>query len=920
MAQVLLERESDLGLLVELVTSLVEHGAGGVAVIEGPPGAGKTRLLEAAREHALTRGANVLTAHGSELEHELTFGGVRQLLAPAIARLDPGLRTEVLRGPAAAAGSILGISEDLAPAAGEPLFALSALVSNLAEEQPVVLAVDDVQWLDAVSSRFLAYLARRVEGQRIVLLCARRPQAGPDPSIELGSASTTTLIRPRPLSVEGVGRLLDEVLGAPVGPEVAAASARVTGGNPFLVVEVARELAEHPEAMPSGQIDGLAPASIGAAVLRRIKRLPEPAPTLASAVALFPDGTTLADAAAVAGIPEAKAAGAADALIAAHVLARSDRLAFEHPVMRTAVYEQLGRHGRRVGHARAADVLVARDADVEEIAAHVLATEPSGSADRVAILQEAAARAERTGAAVAAVRYLARALDEPPPDDQWVGLAHRMGRLQAQAGSSDAVATLRRALERAPVTERVQIAIDLATVLNVVGEYDEAVSRLLEVRAAAGHDREQQLIVEALLSRIAWASKSYGGLYAEVADGLPADLPGSTPGERLALAQVGARMFDRGESHRATGAVLLRSLGQDGSPLVVWNFELGDTVILLVHCGWLDEAGAFCRRRQDLARTTGRDADYLMSLTGITLIDWARGDLAGCEASLRLGMELPGGYAADRAVLVALLSRVCMAKGAYEEARLLLDEATSTAGLSISIPWRRGELEMAMGRPADAVARFEEAYELHEGRGTLNPAETIWQADFAEALAAIGRRTQALEILAEFMRRARSFGEPQALGVGHLALGRVIGGDRGLEDLEQAAGILEPTPYRLAAARAHLALGAALRRGNNRTEASHHLRLALDYADRNGAEPLATRAHEELLAAGGRPRRRALVGVNALTPSEARIARLAADGMTNRDIATHLFVTVKTVEMHLGRSFEKLGVASRRELAPVLRN
>ena len=263
---------------------------------------------------------------------------------------------------------------------------------------------------------------------------------------------------------------------------------------------------------------------------------------------------------------------------------------------------------------------------------------------------------------------------------------------------------------------------------------------LLEVREAAGRDPEQRLIVEALLSHSAWESPSYGSLYAEVADALPADLRGSTPGERLALAQVGARMFDRCEPHEATAAVLLRSLGSDGSPLVVWNFELGDTVILLIHSGMLSEASEFCRRRQDLARRTGRDADYLAALAGLTEIEWVRGDLRGCEASIRLGLELPGGLLGNSGLLAGLLSRLCLAKGAYEEARSWLDFAISTGGLSISIPWRRAEVEVARGRPADAVQFFEEAHELHLRRGSLNPVELAWVPDYGEALAAIHRR------------------------------------------------------------------------------------------------------------------------------------------------------------------------------------
>jgi DNA-binding CsgD family transcriptional regulator len=377
-------------------------------------------------------------------------------------------------------------------------------------------------------------------------------------------------------------------------------------------------------------------------------------------------------------------------------------------------------------------------------------------------------------------------------------------------------------------------------------------------------------------------------------------------------------MFDRSEPHGATAAMLLRSLGSDGSPLVSWNVELTDTVILLIHSGMLDEGGEFCQRRQDLARSSGRDSDYLGSLTGLTLIDWARGDLVGCEAGLRLGLEYPGGHVANRGVLLGLLSLVSAAKGVFDEAESLLDTAVSTGGLSISTSWRRGELAVARGRHDEAARWFGEAYDLHVARGTLNPAETLWVADFVEALAALGRRDEAQKLLADFTQRADLFGEPQAVGVARLAHGRISGGDLGIEYLERAVATLEPSPYRIHAARAQLSLGSALRRANRRTESRDHLRLALDYADRNGAVPLATRAREELVAAGGRPRRPALTGISALTPSERRIAGLAAKGMSNRDIASYLFVTVKTVEMHLGRSFEKLGIASRRDLGAVL--
>jgi len=921
--QVLLERGGDLALLTALVSALVDEGAGGVAVIDGPPGVGKTRLIAAAVDDGRSRGATVLTAHGSELEHELAFGGVRQLLARAIASLDPEERARALGGPAAGAGAILGIAgvpaggPDSGP--GEPMFALTALVANLAELSPVMLVVDDVQWLDDASARFLVYLARRVEGQPILVLTARRPHDAPgdSPLDELLDVPVVTQITPDPLSVDGVRELLSAVLGRPIGSAVAAESTRLTGGNPYLVVEVARELAARGAGDNVTDLDEIAPATIGSSVLARIHRLAPPADALAGAIALFPDGTTLADAAAVAGIPVSAAAPAADALVEVNVLAPDSPLAFVHPIMRSAVYEQLGRFGRRAGHARAADILRARGAGVEEIAAHVLAGEPSGNPVTVEVLEAAAADAERSGAVFAAARYLSRAMDEPPPQDARVRLGHRLGKLQGQAGMPAAVATLRTALEHAPEADRVQIAIDLATVLDISGQGDDAVRTLLEARDAAAVDREQHLMVNALLAHFAWSSASYGTLYVEVADGLPADLPGTTPGERLALALVGARMFDRCEPHEATGAVLRRSLGADGSPLVTWNVELSDTLGLLIDSGMLDAAADVCRRRQDLARTSGRESDYLASLGGLALIEWTRGDLLGCEASLRLGLESPGGHPADRGMLFALLARISTAKGAFDEAESQLEAADADGDSSLTVR-RWGELAMARGRTVDAVALFEEAHRYHVTRATLNPAENLWITDFAEALASLGRRDEALDLIADVFARAEAFGEAHAIGLANLALGRLTGGDEGIEHLERAAGILDRSPYRFTAARSRLALGGALRRANRRSEGRDHLRLALDYADRNGAVPLAAEARAELIAAGGRPRRHALSGVSALTPSERRIAGLAADGMSNREIADQLFVTVKTVEMHLGRSFEKLGVASRHDLGGVL--
>ncbi len=222
------------------------------------------------------------------------------------------------------------------------------------------------------------------------------------------------------------------------------------------------------------------------------------------------------------------------------------------------------------------------------------------------------------------------------------------------------------------------------------------------------------------------------------------------------------------------------------------------------------------------------------------------------------------------------------------------------------------------GRPDEAIELLERSRASLLARGSVNPAESIWFLDLADALAAAGRVEDALEVVRATLADAERFGEPRPLGLCHLALGRYLHGAEALDHVERAVAVLEPSLYRHDAARARLALGERLRRANRRAEARPHLAGALDYAERNGLAGLAERAAEELRATGARPRRLVLSGVASLTPSESRIARLAAGGMSNREIADHLFVTVKTVEMHLANAFGKLEVGSRRELAGAL--
>ncbi|MDQ3734003.1 MAG: AAA family ATPase [Actinomycetota bacterium] len=914
----LVERERELDWLAQQVDRLVTDGDGGIAAIEGPAGIGKSRLLSETVELARSRGANVLFARGSELENQLAFGGVRQLLAAHIDALDPAGRTEVLRGPAAWAVPVLDNTAEPAQDLGDPLYGLASVSMNLAEERPLLIAVDDIQWLDEASTMFLAYLARRIEGHRILLLVIHRGEAGrPQDALPDLPAPVETL-HPGPLSRTAVGELIETVLHSPASAALAEKCWRVTGGTPYLVEEVARAMVGLEPGARLRAVDEVGPTSIGRAVLKRIQRLPDTAALLAQAVALYPAGTSLADAAAVSGVDVHATALAADDLISAAVFAPGPRLAFLHPVMRTAVYQQLGAFGRRQGHARAADVLIARSADPEEVAAQLLAGEPSGKDDYVSILEAATDRAERSGALGAAVRYLARAVEEPPPAHRRGGLLRRLGRLQMAVAASEAEATLRRALDEFPGgTERIDVAVDLARASLANSHADDAVEVLLDVRDQAAHDSERSLLVDGLLAATAWESSRFPDVYQSVVEALPEDLPGRTPGERVALSQVAARLFDRCEPHERVTSILERLVADDGIGAGVEAAETVDVVHLLISCGALEEAESLCRGWQGQARSWGRDDLYLASQVARARILWFRGEIRECEGVVRLALELPDVSPAIQAILWLWLASICSAEGSYDEASRWLDLAAvhgAAFGMDVAISGRRGELALARDRPAEAVEPLEIARAGLERRGSTNPAESVWLVDLGEALARTGRQEEAEILLGAMLADAQRFGVARPIGLISLALGRVLRGTAALGHLTTAVEVLSSSPYRFDEARARLELGAALRRANRRTEARPHLRRALDFALRQRLHPLSARAHEELRAAGARPRRLLLSGIGALTPSEERIARLAASGMTNREIASHLFLTVKTVEMHLASTFTKLGIASRREL------
>ena len=446
----LLERDREL-VEIEVCLSDAREGGGRVVVVEASAGLGKTTLLRTALELADDAGFICLRARATELERDFAYGCVRQLLEPVVTCSDEDGREALFEGAAGLVRCLFApadVTESPPADAFGMLHGLYWLLANVADQRPVVIVVDDLHWADAESLSFLNYLAPRLDGLPVAVLGGTRSGESLTPDlVRLCAAPETTLLRPAPLSITGTAQLCERRLGAAVAPEFALACREATGGNPFFLEALLLEASEQmvaPYAAEAKRVRGIAPATVARAVLLRLSGRPASATALVRAVAVLGDGTSLGEAAELAGLREDEAARAADLLIALAILKPGDGLEFAHPIVRESVSVDIGAHERAVAHARAARILSERGAPEERIAAQIAGAEPAGDAARVELLRRVAADALGRGAPAAAVAWLRRALAEPPEAASRVGVLLELGAAELRLGAPDAVDHLRR--------------------------------------------------------------------------------------------------------------------------------------------------------------------------------------------------------------------------------------------------------------------------------------------------------------------------------------------------------------------------------------------------------------------------------------------------------------------------------------------
>jgi DNA-binding CsgD family transcriptional regulator len=927
----MLEREAEMATL-DAILAAARDGEGRLVVVEGSAGIGKTRLLAETRKLAEVGEFDVLTARGGELEGEFAFGIVRQLFEAQLAAATPDVRAELLSGAAGLSASLFEsapttASGDSAESSFAMLHGLYWLAANFASRAPTLLVVDDLHWADEPSLRWLAYLAHRLDGLPILLLLGTRPpeQANlPALVTEVLSDPGAITIRPGRLGQASAAALARERLEAEPDPVFAAALQTGSGGNPLFLVALLDALwreGTSPTADQASYVIELGPQAIARGIATRLARLPREASRLLRAAATLGDRTELPLAALLADLEPKAALSAASALVKADLLRHENPLEFIHPVVRTAVLEDMSADERTTAHRRAAEILLGRGALPEQAATYLVRTVPAGDPFVVATLRQAAERSSAQGAPEVAARYLRRALDEPPASTDLADVLGDLGIAETHTDVLGAAARLAASLaEVDDVGIRPDVVLAYARMLTIIptGSARDSAEMLLRLSERVGAERNE-------------LSEHIAALLIVTCQFDPAqDSIVQAQWERVNGHEIrtgfllSVRAIEEGRlgENRARSVDLARSALTSELIETADRFELVNAVASLALAGEVDEALAGLARVIEVGQRRGDQLAAQSHQLWSGLVLYEAGELLLAEEALAIveptpfwALSLPNAYRAG------FLAHVLLERGKFSEAEQVVAAVSVDEllpGHRIQPLHGRGRLRLITGAAEQALADFIAAGEAAESVYIRNPAYIPWRSQAALALRQLGRIDEARALAAAELELSRRWGAPRTIGVSLRALGLIEGGQLGEQLLGEAVDVLAGSPARLEHARALIDLGAALRRGNSRSEARQLLREGIELAHRCGATALTQRANDELAATGAHRRNVLLSGLDELTASERRVAQMAAAEMSNKEIAQALFVTVKTVEQHLGRVYRKLDLSSRRQLAGAL--
>jgi DNA-binding CsgD family transcriptional regulator len=768
------------------------------------------------------------------------------------------------------------------------------------------------------------------------VVAATRPPEGEsrDPTLaaSLIAHPEAIAIRPEPLGRASITVLARELHGLTPDDAFCAALETATGGNPLFVGAVLDAVAREgtsPTAEHVPRLLEIGAQGVSRTVGLRLARLPAEALALLRAASILGDGTELRHAAALAGVEPLRLGPAATALVRRDLLRREDPLEFFHPVVRSAVYETLDVVERGAAHRTAADLLLHAGAPPESAAGHLLRIAPQADSFVVATLRKAAERSLIQGAADAAARYLTRALEEQTDPATRAEVLVELGLAERRTNGPAAADHLRAGLELlADPARRCAVALELGRALWFTDRIADALAVFQQ--ALDEIDREQdpdlyELLEAELISSAWWHPHTYTIAEAAISE-LDLDAVHGGLGSEILLATM-AHYEYRLALHREHAIELARRALAPGNLLASGSVALYYAVNVLPRAGLLDEAVTIFDQAVAQARRRGDVFNVAFMLLWRGKCQTDRGDLRAAVADLREAIDLcvAHGMLVAWPYNIGFLAYALLEQGEADEAARVIDEGDFSEQLPVEqlhLVWfriYRGRLRIKTGSPERGVEELLKVGETVRLVPCDNPSDVPWRSWAAEGLRVLGRNDEARALVGEELALARRWGDPQAIGASLRVLGLIEGGSAGIGLLREAVEVLAGSQARLEHARALVELGAALRRANQRTEARERLRKGVDLARRVGAFGLAARANAEIAATGARPRKVLQTGLDALTASERRVAQLAADGMSNQEIAQTLFVTIKTVEVHLSHAYRKLEISSRAQLDTALR-
>jgi DNA-binding CsgD family transcriptional regulator len=896
----LVGREPELAEVAEFLRA--DEGEAVLAIV-GEPGIGKTAVWEAAVLLARELDALVLAARPAESEATLSFAGLTDLLA----ELDPRL-FEDLPPPQRHALEVAVLQTASERPAERRLVgtALLSLLRTLADDRRVVLAVDDAHWLDAPSAAALAFAARRLAGGPVRVIVSLRSETEREWLGTAGLGREVQRLELGPLSVASLHRVIADRTGKSFPRPTLVRIAQVSGGNPLYALEIAQLLAKSDEHDYGAALP--VPADLQELVVRRLAALPpKTRAALVRVAALARPTVELIDVEALAPAEEA-------GLVRVGL---QGRIEFTHPLFASAVYTSAPRAQRREAHAALAETV----GDPEE-RAHHLALASDGPDEKVAqTLEEAGRSARRRGAPDVAAHLTELALKLAPEDDP--RKAERRLELAEHlhlAGDFQRAADLLGALERElPAGDLRARALLLLAEIDFWRAGESAAIRLAEQAAGEATDRSLRARCHAFVAmwagtadvpKAAVAARASLELLEE-GDADPALLS-------LALgAHVRADFFlGNGLDVEAAERALEAELAGPPPPAVDTRmvFKLGQW---LRYVDDLDGARLRLEQAEGQAREEGDESSFANILLNRTLLECWAGDW---PEALELAERTHETFQLTGVQVESKLWR------AYVEAHLgRIDSVRAAAAAQTAAPepivrmlWERslGLAALAAGEPTTADGHFRAATELLEQMGWREPAVWRVDGDAIEAALGVGDLERAAGLADRFEQQAQHSGIPWSLAVSARCRGLLLAAqgqlDASAEALDRALGEHERSPVPFERARTLLAYGQVLRRAKQKRKARAALEEAAALFEQLGAASWAARTHEELKRTAAR------AAPTGLSETELKIARLAADGLTNRAIASEVFVSPKTVEANLGRVYRKLGIRSRAQLARAL--